>query len=221
MNTLGGWPAVMRIGAVLGLVGILAPSLASAEIYAWVDANGEVTYGNLPPPKNARVFEVINETPPPSPQSQAAAEAAHRAEMQALNNRLQQLEQELQRSRYQAAAPAPYPMAAPPAYYPPPEYASAPSYGGCDSDFYDCSSWDGPIYYTVGVAPTWGFRHRDHDFDHFHHDFDHFHHGHLGHPTGGPHFVGATHFSTAHFASSGGHMSGGHMSSHGSGGHSR
>jgi hypothetical protein len=202
-----GWPAAVRIGAVLGLVGIFAPSLASAEIYAWIDSNGDVTYGNLPPPKNARVFEVINETPPPSPQSQAAAEAAHQAEMRALNDRVQQLEQELQQSRYQAMPPAPYPMAAPPSYAPPPDYATASSYGGCDSDFYDCSSWAGPVYYTVGVAPYWGFRPRR--------DFDHFHHGRVTHPTGGPHFV-----STSHFASAG-HMSSPHGSGHSASGRSR
>jgi len=131
--------------------------------------------------------------------------------MRALNNRLQQLEQELQQSRYQAPPPVPYPMTAPPAYYPPPQYAAAPSYGACDSDFYDCSSWDGPIYYTVGVAPLWGFR-RHHD-----HDFDHFHHGRFTRPNGGPHFVGSTHFA----GSGGGHSGGGHMASHASGGHSR
>ena len=217
MNTLG-WPAAVRVSAVVCLVGILMPSLASADIYAWVDSNGDVTYGNLPPPKNARVFEVIKDTPP-SPEAQAAAEAAHESEMRALNARVQQLEQELQQSRYQATAPSPppYPMA-PPSYAPPPDYAAAPSYGACDSDFFDCGSWASPIYYTVGVVPYWGFRpHRD--FDHFHHGgFDHFHHGHFGHPGGAPHFVSAPR-SGGGF----GHASIGHASFHGSGsmGHSR
>jgi Domain of unknown function (DUF4124) len=228
MNKLG-WPAAMRVGAVVGLVGMLTPSLASADIYAWVDSDGSVTYGNLPPPKNARVFEVIKDTPP-SPEAEAAAQAAHRSEMQALNARVQQLEQELQQSRYQAMPPPPpaYPMPPPSygsaaSYGPPPDYAAAPSYGTCDSDFYDCSTWASPIYYTVGVAPFWGFRPR--------HDFDHFHHGRFVHPGGGPHFNGGRHFASAphfsggtHFASAP-HFSGGygHASSHSSGsmGHSR
>ena len=38
---------------------LLAPSAAVAEIYGWVDPSGEVTYSNLPPPKNARVIDRI------------------------------------------------------------------------------------------------------------------------------------------------------------------
>lgn len=209
MNNVG-WPAALRIGAILGVVGMLAPSLASAEIYAWIDSNGDVTYGNMPPPKNARVFEVIEEAPPASPQSQAAAQAAHEAEMRALNEKVQQLEQELRQSHM--PPPAPYPMAGPPGYGPPPDYgpapdyAAAPSYGPCDSDYYDCSAWAGPIYYSVGVAPYWGFRHRGFD-----------HHGHFSHPGGG-HFGGGSHFSGG-----GSHVGGvvAHASSHGGGGGGR
>jgi hypothetical protein len=217
MSTLG-WPAAMRIGAVLGVVGVLAPSLASAEIYAWIDANGDVTYGNMPPPKNARVFEVIDETPLPTPEKQAAIEAAHQAEMRALNQKVQQLEQQLQQSHYQAMPPPPYPMAAPSPYAPAPEYSAGPSYPtACDSDFYDCSSWAGPVYYTVGVLPYGGFRH--------HHDFDGFHrHGHFPHPGGGSNFVSMPHVASAPHVSAP-HASAGsfHASSYGSGsmGHSR
>jgi hypothetical protein len=119
--------------------------------------------------------------------------------MRALNDRVQQLEQELAQSRYAAMPPPQYPMAPPPSYGVPPDYS--PAYSACDSDFYDCSSWVGPAYYTIGVPPTWAYRPRR--------DFDHFHHGHLTHPAGGPHFVGATHFASS-----------GHASGHGSG-HSR
>ncbi len=183
MNSLS-WPVVVRTGAQLTLsavVGVLAPSVANAEIYAWVDPSGDVTYSNLPPPKNARVFAVIEESAPPTPQQQAATEAAHQAEMRALNDRVQQLERELQQSRWEADEPEPYPSAAP-AYPPPPP----PSYtAGCDFDYMDCDLLGPPVYYTAGVPLWWGFRgHRDG----FHQGFHHFHHP--GHPIGGPHFSG-------------------------------
>jgi hypothetical protein len=181
-----GWSAAMLTGALVGVAGALAPSLAAAEIYGWVDPSGDVTYSNLPPPKNARVIDVIQETPPPSPKSQAAAEAAHQAEMQRLNQ-----------SRWQASAPPPpYPVAAAPSYYgPPPSYAPAPSYGtGCDPEFFGCNWGEGPINYSVGVVPFWwDFRHHHHhdhdrDRDRFDHGFHRF-----PAPVGGPHFVSAPH----------------------------
>ena len=192
-----GWSAAMLTGALVGVAGALAPSLAAAEIYGWVDPSGDVTYSNLPPPKNARVIDVIQETPPPSPKSQAAAEAAHQAEMQRLNDKLQQLERELQQSRWQASAPPPpYPVAAAPSYYgAPPSYAPAPSYGnGCDPEFFGCNWGEGPINYSVGVVPFWwDFRHhRHHDHDRDRDRFDHGFHRFPG-PVGGPHFVSAPH----------------------------
>src|SRR5579864_7517917 len=66
------WLAAMRVGAPLvlsGAIGALAPAVASGEIYGWVDPSGDVTYSNLPPPKNAKVFDVIQETPTPTPEA--------------------------------------------------------------------------------------------------------------------------------------------------------
>ena len=198
------WPVVVRTGAQLTLsavVGVLAPSVANADIYAWVGPSGDVTYSNLPPPKNARVFAVIEETAPPTAQQQAALDAAHQAEMRALNDRVQQLEREMQQSRWQAEAPLPYPAGAAPAYPPPPP----PSYAsGCDYDFMDCDLLGPPVYYTAGVPLWWGFRgHREG----FHQGFHHFPHG--SRPIGGPHFGGG--FSGG-FSGHGGRMSGGFSS---------
>lgn len=186
-----GWSDAVRVGALIGVLGGLVPSQAAAEIYGWVDASGSVTYSNLPPPKSARVIDTIEETPPPSPQALAAAEAAHQSEMRALNEKVQQLEREMQ----QARSPS-YPVGAAPSYGPPPSYGSPPSYAptasydaGCDAAYYDCNLWDGPAYYSIGV-PFWGFRpgrdrDRDHDRDGFHHGFHHF-----SHPGGAPRFAG-------------------------------
>src|SRR5258708_20843353 len=173
------WSNAVRAGALIGVLGGLVPSQAAAEIYGWVDASGSVTYSNLPPPKSARVVDVIPEIPPPSPQALAAGEAAHQSEMRALNDRVQQIERELQQAR---SAPPPYPVAPPASYPPPPSYGAPPSYAptasyesACDAAYYDCNLWDGPAYYTIGV-PFWGFRGRDRDHDHDH-DRDGFHHG--------------------------------------------
>jgi len=200
------WPAATMLGALVGVVGALAPVGASAEIYAWVDPSGAVTYSNLPPPKDARVIEVIQDIPAPSPQSQAAAEAAHRSEMQALNERVQQVERELQQSRMPAPPPPmPYPSAAPPSYGPPPGYGPVASYGpGCDPEYYDCSSWDGPVYYTVGALPYWPYyRQRGFHHDGFSHG-DRFPHG-AYHPAhfGGGHFGASMRTSGGHAAAPG------------------
>jgi hypothetical protein len=212
-----GWSSATLAAALVAAGCALAPSAAVAEIYGWVDPSGAVTYSNLPPPKNARVIDVIEETPPPTPQAQAAAEAAHQAEMRALNEKVRQLEQEMQQSRYQSApAPPPYPVAAPPSYGPPPSYAS---YGpACDPELFDCAWWAaGPAYYTIGVLPWWGF-HRHHDHDHDRDRGDRFDHGfhRFPHPVGGPHFVGAPHAVAAPRAVGAPRSSGG-SSAHGSG----
>jgi hypothetical protein len=187
-----GWSVAVLVSALAGVAAAFAPLNAAAEIYGWVDPSGAVTYSNLPPPKNARVIDVIQETPPPTPQAQAAAEAAHQSEMRALNERVQQLERELQQTRWQAPPAPSYPASAPPSYGPPPGYAPTASYGpGCDPEFLDCDSWAGPVYYSVGL-PYWGFRHHhDHDHDRGSHRFPH--------PGGGgPHFVGTGARAPAH-----------------------
>jgi hypothetical protein len=208
------WSALTVSSALAG-VAALFPVCAGAEIYGWVDPSGGVTYSNLPPPGNARVIEVIPDTPAPSPQQEAAAEAAHASEMKALNDRVEQVERELRASRMEAP---PYPVSAAPQYGPPPDYGPPPGYGappaypsydagpgygtGCDPQFFDCDLWSGPVYYTTGIAPWWGYRRRG--FDDFHrHGYRHFS------GPGGPHFAGgpmAAHSMAGH---GGGHASGG------------
>jgi len=176
MGRLSGSAAAVLV-ALVGAAAMLVPSIALAAIYGWVDASGAMTYSNLPPPKDARVVVEIDDIAPPTPQAQAAADAAHASEMRALEERLHQLESE--RPRLSAYGPPPPAYSVPaPAYGPPPLSAS---YGpGCDPDYYDCYTWDGPPVYftTVGAVPFRGFRHRDHDRDHdrdgFRHGFNHF-----------------------------------------------
>jgi len=202
-----GWLSTTSFGALIAAGAALAPSAATAEIYGWVDPSGSVTYSNLPPPKNARVIDVIEEAPPPSPQAQAAAEAAHQAEMRALNERVRQLEQELQLSRYDSAPPPPpYPGVAAPSYGPPPATAS---YGPCfDDEFFDCGWGGGPVFYAAGVVPSWGVR-RHHDRDG---RFDRgLHRGPPGVAT--PHFAASPHLAaSAHFSGASGVRSSGRSS---------
>ncbi len=154
------WPATVKLGA------LLVPCVASAEIYAWIDPSGAVTYSNLPPPPSARVFDVIKETPPPTPEAQAAADAAYRARMKELDERLQQMEREIAMTRQpMMPAPQPYPYEPSNAGYAPP-----PSYGpGCDPEYFDCGGWYGPAYYVTGFGP-YGHRFRRGEFHH-HRDF--------------------------------------------------
>jgi len=127
---------VLMAGLAVALA-LLASAAAQAEILGWVDAAGNVTYSNLPPPKDARVIDQIEEVPVDA-RAQAAAAALHQTQLQALNDRVRDLEWQINQTQ----------RAAPPVVY----AAPAPATGvSCDSQYYDCSSWDGPVYYTVGL----------------------------------------------------------------------
>jgi len=135
----------LSTGLLAGLAGalaLLAGAPAQAEILGWVDAAGNVTYSNMPPPKDARVIDQIEEEPV-DPQAlaraQAAAAALHASQLQALNDRVRELEQQLKQNQ-RAAAPVIYPVAPP-----------VPPGINCDSQYYDCGAWDGPVYYTIGL----------------------------------------------------------------------
>ena len=79
------------------LVGALASQLARADIYTWVDTSGTVNVSNIAPPEGTRVTRVIHASAPETAARDAAAhEAARQAEVQALNERMRQLEGEIQ-----------------------------------------------------------------------------------------------------------------------------
>jgi uncharacterized coiled-coil protein SlyX len=139
--TLSTSPAVAVAGLLACFV-CLAPRPAHAGIYGWVDSSGHVTYSNLPPPKGAKVIDTI-EDEPVDPAAVARAAAAHDAQMQALNERVRQLEYQLQQSQRAAAPPPTYAVAPP------------PQASGCDGYFNDCLSWEGPIYYSIGIPVGW------------------------------------------------------------------
>lgn len=83
-----------RLLAALPPLLALALAPAWADVYTWVDASGQVTYSNLPPPAGVKVLEVVRGAAPggPTPAEQAAAE--REAEVRALAERVRQLEAE-------------------------------------------------------------------------------------------------------------------------------
>jgi hypothetical protein len=124
----------------------LQPLAARADISTWTDASGRINVSNLAPPEGARVSDVVRERAPEqkAPRSDAARNAAREAEVQALEERVRQLQDEVELATRRAAAPVRYRAfpEPPPARYgvafapPPVQYASdaAPTANpGCDA----------------------------------------------------------------------------------------
>jgi len=139
-----------RIGslsaAFFGLAVLLAWTSASADIYTWTDANGKLNLSNRPPPADARITSVYREDPAVRASADAAQAAARAEELKALNERVAQLERDLDTaSRQPPAPPVVYTLpAAPPVYYPPViaqtiVVPSAPAYSDCAGSWGDCS----------------------------------------------------------------------------------
>ena len=106
----------------MSLAAMLGVSPAWADVYVWVDALGHTNVSNIAPPDDAKVTNVIKSVPKSAAQEEAARLALQRAEMQALNDRVTVLQDQLEQSRREIAVmPAAY---APPqaVYGPPPQY---------------------------------------------------------------------------------------------------
>jgi hypothetical protein len=105
----------------IGLVTVFGWTSAHADIYTWVDASGKVNLSNRPPPEGARVTSVYREDPAVHAAAEAARAAAARNELNALTERVTQLERDLDAAN-DRPAPATIiyaPPAPPPAAYPP------------------------------------------------------------------------------------------------------
>jgi hypothetical protein len=136
---------------------------ARADIYTWTDANGRVNISNLAPPDGVQVTSVLRETPKPVVPMQLAVTSAPQQDVQMLNDRVRQLEMEVELARRQTpAAPtiiyAGAPAAQPPAQYSyAPEPAEAPTYGYGNSYPYGCDpSWFG-CGFGFGYSPYWSY----------------------------------------------------------------
>jgi hypothetical protein len=140
------------VATLMGLAAMAGMPQAHAEIYTWVDASGAVNVTNLPPPKTARVTNVIAETPPRVITPAEAAAAAARQEAQALAARVQELEWQVEQAR---AVPPPPPIvyAPPPAppmvvqYFVEAAPQPVPVNSGCDAGWNGCGFAAGSFVY--------------------------------------------------------------------------
>jgi hypothetical protein len=154
------------------LAGTFGLQLAHADIYTWVDASGSINVSNLAPPEGVRVASVMHESAPAiAARAEAAREAARQAEVQALAERVRQLE-DIELAKSQAQPPADYRAIPPPPVIqyvvvpPPAPYAinpAPPANTGCDPAWIDCGLWGFP-----GIYPTSVFLLRAPNFRHFH-----------------------------------------------------
>ncbi len=157
-------------GALAVLAGLLGLQCAGADVYTWTDEAGRVNVSNLAPPEGARVTSIVPSPPKSEAREEAARDAARRAEIAALNDRVAKLQDQLEQSRRDAAIPAAYPVPPPVAYASPasPQYASwappvvpyvvdAPlqTAVGCGYAWNDCGAgwgtWSSPYFANVVV----------------------------------------------------------------------
>ena len=166
------------------LVGIVAgvsyPPLARADVYTWVDGSGVTNVSNLPPPEGIRVSNVTRAAPKDPAREAALREAARESEMRALDERVRQLQAEVEQSRRENPPPqafsSPPPMhhaPAPAAPYvivvsPPPPTYPQPS-GGCDYAWGNCGFGFWPGFYPTSVVVPRDRHFRHHRHPHHHH----------------------------------------------------
>jgi len=157
---------LLRILLLLVLALSYGLKAAQGAIYTWTDASGRVNVSNLAPPEGTRVTSVVAESPAAPPRTATADDAARRLEVQALADRVRQLEFEAQFAQppppvatYQAPPVATYQM--PPVQYSefPPAYADAPDQG-CNPAWAGCANWWMPFGYGYPIVVVQSpFRH--------------------------------------------------------------
>ena len=142
--------------------------VAHADIYTWADASGSVNVSNLAPPDGARVIRVTRTSAGDVARENAARDRARRAETQALEERVRQLEEEASARRQTPpqvvyrdipAPPPPYRIDPEPPAVQYTVFSSASAYSaGCNPGWMDCGFGWFPSFYPSGVvfvrAPT-------------------------------------------------------------------
>jgi hypothetical protein len=148
--------------AILG--GTFGLQVAHADIYTWIDASGRVNISNIAPPEGVRLTNVVHESAPKiATRDDAARDAARQAEVQALAERVRQLEDAVEVARRQVPSQLEYrAIPAPPAMQygvdlapPPVQYAvnvEPPGSSGCGMTWMDCTLGWGPGIYPAGVV---------------------------------------------------------------------
>ena len=167
-------PYLLRTVVSALLVSALGAPLAHADVYTWTDASGRLNVGNIAPPDGVRVSRVVREDPARIRPAPPPRDSARDAEMQALTERVAELQDEVDRARrqppapvvaYRAVAPAPPVQVTvnvvPPA--PAVDYAASPAYPpGCDPTVFGCPAFGYPVGVVVLKAPRFD------RFDRFH-----------------------------------------------------
>jgi hypothetical protein len=148
---------IARLAWACAPAGLLLIASATADVYTWVDAKGNVNVSNLKPPAGARVTNIAREDPEAAARADAARTAARDAEMRKLSDRVAELERanDAPPPAY-AAPPLPPPqvtqlvvtvMPPEPPMSAPPDYAP---YASCGA--FDCLAPWGVGYYGVPVV---------------------------------------------------------------------
>ena len=149
--------AAFAFGFALAGTG-LAP--AHADIFTWTDASGRTNISNVEPPKDAHARRIVQKEAPRKPVDEASRAAAQAAEMQALRDRVSELEAEVDQAKqranvqaYRAPLPAPAPVVvvtAPPAYAPSPAVYPGPAdFATCDALTFGCPAFGYPVNVVV------------------------------------------------------------------------
>ena len=160
--------AILRTALPVLVASTLGLQVAPSDIYTWADASGSVNVSNLAPPDGARVISVTRTSAADLAREKAARERARRAETQALEERVRQLEEEASARRQTPPQVVYRDIPAPPPQYridpaPPPVqytvFSSAPAYSaGCNPGWMDCGFGWFPNFFSTGVvfvrAPT-------------------------------------------------------------------
>ena len=160
--------SLLRASLPAMLAATFGLQLAHADIYTWVDASGSINVSNLAPPDGVRVASVMHESAPAiAARAEAAREAARQADVQALADRVRQLE-DVELAKGQAPPPVDYRAIPPPPVIqyvvvpPPAQYAAnpaPPANTGCDPAWIDCGLWGIPGIYPIFLLRAPNFRH--------------------------------------------------------------
>ena len=159
---------IRRLAWAIALAGLTASMSAEADIYTWVDASGNLNLSNLAPPEGVRVTNVFREDPALRASAEAARAGAQREELRALNDRVAQLERDLDAAKTPAVTPVVYEPAPPvPVIYEPATPTPAPStyamaqaiiapatpaYADCSSPWASCLSPGYFAYYPSSIV---------------------------------------------------------------------
>jgi hypothetical protein len=159
-------PGVM-FACAIGGAAALATQAAYADIFTWTDPSGRLNISNVEPPKDAQARRIVQEAAPraatkPDPPAQPS-------EVEALKERVADLESEIDRARQASATPPPAPVVvvAPVVVAPPPQpaapavaYAPPPDVAPCDPLMFGCPAFGYPVNVVVVRTPRFHrFRH--------------------------------------------------------------